>query len=1289
MAFGTLPARVTAGSVAASTVSITDNDDPAVTTVSFGAATYSATEGGPDAVVTVQLSPPASSRVDIPLTAEGHDGATTDDWSGVPSALTFNTGDTSRSFTLVAFDDTVEDNGEMVELAFGTLPTGFAEGSPETARVTLMNDDKEQVAEQGPPSSCGTSDIWCANLRLADNSASDVGRYNLSYHRTSPLSNLSSDRFVYRDTEHTVVSIYVYPSVSPGLENGAPSISPDEASLNISIGRGTFKTGIDSVIRDHYLDWTLYLDDIRLPFREARTMGDRSFTWEGRQFQNLYLAWTSSTTHRIRIVETPLSREAPVRVAPQMPRTFRIRGIGPESIRIDWDTETGQAVTSHKLQWKEITGSWDDAADVSEVVLTEQDTLQPDNGINSMSTHSYNLSNLSTGVVYTLRVISTNAAGDSAPSPEVVGRTQAYGPRLREEIVNGALLKLVFDQALDESSIPATSAFDVLVHGEIRLVASVSIEGRTVILMLPGPVASTDDVFVRYLVPTDSTASPIMDVGGHYADSTDHYVPVTNESDSSLDQPLMAHFEDVPGSHNGADSFNFRLVFNESVWIVIGNAEYGLLEVTGGSVTAARKVNRRTDLWEITVLPDSDDDVVIAVPADRPCDTKAAPCASGDRRLSNRPEATVPVSTAQNQTAQNQTADPGRDTPATGAPGITGTPLVGETLTVTTSHIADADGLSNPGFAYQWVRHDFTTQSDTDIEGATSVTYTVMADDEGKAIKVRVTFTDDAGNEESLISFAVAAQRFQATPPGAPQNLTAAVNDDGSITLTWDAPDDDSVTGYQILRRRPTEGEDDLLVYVEDTGSTATTFSDTSVKAGIRHVYRVKAINRTSLSQQSNNVSVEPPELPRNTPATGQPTINGMVQVRETLTAYVSGIADADGLNEAVFNYRWLADGVSIEGATGGSYTLAADDEGKTIRVLVSFTDDAGNPESVKSDPTAGVSAEESEEPQESEQPQEPQENEEEEGPQEPPPSPRNLTAEVNDDGSITLTWDAPDDDSVTGYQILRRRPTEGEDDLLVYVEDTGSTATTFSDTSVKAGIRHVYRVKAINGTGLSQQSNYVNVEPPELPQNTPATGQPTINGMVQVRETLTAYVSGIADADGLNEAVFNYRWLADGVNIEGATGASYTLAADDEGKTIRVQVSFTDDAGNPESVKSDPTAGVSAEESEEPQENEEEEGPQEPPPSPRNLTAAVNDDGSITLTWDAPDDDSVTGYRILRRRPTEGEDVLLVYVEDTGSTATTFSDTRVKAGIRHVYRVKAINRTGLSQQSNYVRVEP
>ena len=149
-----------------------------------------------------------------------------------------------------------------------------------------------------------------------------------------------------------------------------------------------------------------------------------------------------------------------------------------------------------------------------------------------------------------------------------------------------------------------------------------------------------------------------------------------------------------------------------------------------------------------------------------------------------------------------------------------------------------------------------------------------------------------------------------------------------------------------------------------------------------------------------------------------------------------------------------------------------------------------------------------------------------------------------------------------------------------------------------------------------------------------------------------------------------------DDADISGATGSTYTLVDGDEGQAIKVRVSFTDDAGNEEELTSGATAAVMA-------------APVEPPPAPRNLSATVNADGSITLTWDAPNDASVTGYQILRRRPTEGEDALSIYVENTGSTATTFTDTNVVAGIRYVYRVKAINEAGTGRQSNFVRADP
>ena len=87
---------------------------------------------------------------------------------------------------------------------------------------------------------------------------------------------------------------------------------------------------------------------------------------------------------------------------------------------------------------------------------------------------------------------------------------------------------------------------------------------------------------------------------------------------------------------------------------------------------------------------------------------------------------------------------------ATGAPTISGTPAVSQTLTADTSGISDPDGLTNVSYSYQWIRVD--GNDETDIAGADSSAYTLVDDDEGKSVKVRVDFQDDLGTQESLTS---------------------------------------------------------------------------------------------------------------------------------------------------------------------------------------------------------------------------------------------------------------------------------------------------------------------------------------------------------------------------------------------------------------------------------------------------------------------------------------------------------------------------------------------------------
>lgn len=99
------------------------------------------------------------------------------------------------------------------------------------------------------------------------------------------------------------------------------------------------------------------------------------------------------------------------------------------------------------------------------------------------------------------------------------------------------------------------------------------------------------------------------------------------------------------------------------------------------------------------------------------------------------------------------------NTAATGAPTIDSqAPTLGQMLTANVGDIADADGLPDAAhFDWQWMRSE--DSGETDISGAAAPTYMVTDADLGMPLKVRASFRDLAGNDESRTSAATAAVR--------------------------------------------------------------------------------------------------------------------------------------------------------------------------------------------------------------------------------------------------------------------------------------------------------------------------------------------------------------------------------------------------------------------------------------------------------------------------------------------------------------------------------------------------
>ena len=98
---------------------------------------------------------------------------------------------------------------------------------------------------------------------------------------------------------------------------------------------------------------------------------------------------------------------------------------------------------------------------------------------------------------------------------------------------------------------------------------------------------------------------------------------------------------------------------------------------------------------------------------------------------------------------------------------------------------------------------------------------------------------------------------------------------------------------------------------------------------------------------------------------------------------------------------------------------------------------------------------------------------------------------------SVTLTWDNPGDDSITHYQVLRRdRAVHDTGEFVTINSNTGSAATSYTDTSAQPQKRYVYRVEAVNAHGVSNWSSFARANTPAAPAQEPTavpTAEPTV----------------------------------------------------------------------------------------------------------------------------------------------------------------------------------------------------
>ena len=657
-------------------------------------------------------------------------------------------------------------------------------------------------------------------------------------------------------------------------------------------------------------------------------------------------------------------------------------------------------------------------------------------------------------------------------------RVDAVSPQLAGAQVStdGARVAVTFDESIKspaiwrafgvQTSLLQSLALDVRVDGELAALSDAAVSGDTVTLTMSEPVTQGQTVAVSYDNLFVETGESILEdlYGNNLLTFAEQ--PATNGSTlADVERPdggLALSRTDLKIDEGESGTYTVALASQPAgdVTVEISQRPTGRATVTPASLTFT------ADNWNtpqtVTITSTEDANYVDRWVLLRHVATGDDYGASAAAWLILRDTYNVGTTPANNR--------------ATGSPTIDGTPQVDHTLTVDLSNIADADGLTHASYTwlYQWLR------GGSAIRGATDSTYTLGLADKGHKIRVKVSFTDDAHNQESRTSAPTVAV---APPPNTLPTGLPTINGTPQVgeTLTVDTSAindadgmEESVFLYQWLAKNSP-------FTLELGGEHHPTYTPSPAVEGFAIMVRVTFTDDRGHSETLTSAATVAVARPPNYEPTGLPAITGTPQVGETLTADTSAIDDADGLTNVAYQYQWLGNqsvldantgtyyyvNVEIAGETGSTYELAPADKGRTFAVKVTFTDDRGNSESLTSRSTVIVAAKPNSEP----------------------------------------------------------------------------------------------------------------------------TGLPAIDGTPQVGQTLTADTSAIDDADGLTNVSYEYRWFAiktvvdenTGFSLDvisllsGDTSSTYTLGPADAGYTFTVRVTFTDDEGNNESLTSEATEAVAA----------------------------------------------------------------------------------------------------------------
>jgi large repetitive protein len=361
-----------------------------------------------------------------------------------------------------------------------------------------------------------------------------------------------------------------------------------------------------------------------------------------------------------------------------------------------------------------------------------------------------------------------------------------------------------------------------------------------------------------------------------------------------------------------------------------------------------------------------------------------------------------------------------------------------------------------------------------------------------------------------------------ATPTALPPTGLAIASADRQLTLSWNAPADSTVNGYQVWSGG---------TQIAATNASTRSYTRTGLVNGVTYTATVRA---TYSSGAVSGDSTAASGVPRDAVAPAAPT--GLAATRGDGQVALTWAANSE---YDVNGYRVLRDGTAV-GTTGAgtrSYTDTGLTNDRAYGYALQALDTSGNTSPASSPAVSATPTDLT-----------------------PPAVPTGVTA-TRGDSQVTVSWTANGEGDLASYRVLR-------DGTVVATVD--SPATSWSDTGRTNGTTYQYAVQAVDthGNASAASSPAVSATPADLTPPAVPTGLAAVRGDGQVALTWTANTE--ADLAG-------YDLYRDRVRVQGAVLGAGATSFTDTGLTNDVTYTFTLRARDRDGNSSVSSAGVSA----------------------------------------------------------------------------------------------------------------